>query len=396
MIPLRPLHAALPAPEPEAARHSLRLSAALRQEIEAGGPMSFARYMERVLYAPGLGYYSAGAAKFGEPGDFITAPELSPLFSRLLARQCAEVLESLGGGEILELGAGSGRMAAEVLAELERLGRLPERYRILELSADLRVRQQRTLGARVPRLLSRVEWLERMPAEPFAGVVLGNELLDAMPVHRFRIVADGVRELGVSVSGESFAWSELPASPELLAAAESLRAALPAPLPAGYTSEINLNLEPWFRALAGSLARGVVLLIDYGYPRHEYYLPERRDGTLVCHYRLRAHDDPFFLPGLQDISAFVDFSAAARAAEAAGFSLAGYTSQANFLLGCGLEHLLAESGPEEGVAHLRRMQEVKRLMLPGEMGERFKVLALGRGYAAPLCGFSARDLRGRL
>ncbi len=387
----------LPRPDPDAAAHCERLRELIRAELAAaGGSLSFARYMELALYAPGFGYYSAGARKFGAEGDFVTAPEISPLFGRCVARQCRQVLELTGGGDILEIGAGTGALAADLLGELEHLGQLPERYLILELSGELRERQQALLRERLPHLLPRVRWLERLPEPGFQGVVLGNEVLDAMPVHRFRWTQQGVYELRVAWEGDDFGWRAEPAEPRLADAVAALHAEVGEAWPDGFESEINLGLAAWVRSLGERLARGVVLLVDYGYPRREYYHPQRAMGTLVCHYRHRAHADPLLLPGLQDITAFVDFTAVAEAAVAADLSVAGYTTQAHFLLGCGLGELLAASDPADAQRHLTLTRQAKILTLPGEMGERFKAIALARGIEAPLLGFVLQDHRYRL
>jgi SAM-dependent MidA family methyltransferase len=386
----------LPPASPQALAHSQRLTTHIRAEMDRNdGVLSFHRYMELALYAPGLGYYVAGSHKLGEGGDFVTAPELTPLFGRCLARQCAEVLEELDGGDILEFGAGSGALAAPLLAELHHLERLPGRYLILEPSPDLQARQHETLAALPAELAERVQWLERLPGA-FDGVMLANEVVDAMPVHGFTLHGDRVAERCVRFTGEGFeAFDREPASAELATAVRALADA-GVELSDGYCSEVNLRAGPWVAALGGALRSGAAFIIDYGYPRIEYYLPERSMGTLMCHYRHRAHADPFHLPGLQDITAYVDFSALADAGLAAGLDLAGYTTQANFLLGCGLEGLLADSDPADPLDHLALMQGVKRLLLPGEMGERFQVLALSRGLACDLMGFSMRDLRHRL
>lgn len=385
----------LPSPSPEAAAHSARLVARIRADIAAaGGAIPFERYMELVLYAPGLGYYAAGAQKLGAAGDFVTAPELTPLFGRCLARQCVELLERLDGGELLEVGAGSGAMAAELLAECAALGAAPRRYRILERSPELRERQRATLAARVPALAGRVEWLERLPAQGWRGVAVANELLDAFAVRRFRLREGRPRELAVAWAEGGFREVELAAGDAALEAAWGrIAAELPGPLPEGYTSELSPASAPWIAALAAGLEAGALLLIDYGYPRREYYHPQRDGGTLTCHYRHRAHDDPFFLPGLQDITASVEFTAVAEAALAAGLEVAGYTSQAQFLIGCGLAELLAASDPATGAHHLERMRQAKLLTLPGEMGERFKAMALTRGIDGPLRGFTYGDQR---
>jgi len=387
--------AATHALEPAAAEALYRLDALLRSEAEArGGRLPFDRFMELALYAPGLGYYAGGAHKLGRGGDFVTAPELTPLFGRTLAGQCREALARLGGGELLELGAGSGALAVDVLSALAAEGPLPKRYLILELSAGLRARQQAQIAARLPRLADRVTWLDRLP-EGFTGLVLANEVLDAMPVHRFRIGSGGEPlELFVRPAGEG--WEEVadrPQSPRLAAAVRALQAAGLAREP-GYESEINLRLGPWVQALADALDRALVILIDYGYPAAEYYRADRRQGTLMCYYRHRAHGNPYRSPGLQDITAQVDFSALARAAEGAGLGLAGYTTQAHFLLGCGLDRLLAAAaaGPDA----LEDLTAARQLLLPSAMGERFRVLGLEKGISGPWCGFSVRDLRDRL
>jgi len=387
----------LPEPDRDAQAHSLKLVQLIRHEIaQAGGRLAFDRYMERVLYAPGLGYYAAGARKFGQAGDFVTAPELSPLFARCLARQCSEVLAALEpGGDILEVGAGSGILAADLLLEMERLQRLPERYLILDLSPELQQRQRQTLQSRAPHLLSRVGWLTTFPEEGFSGVVLANELLDAMPVHRFRVTGGGIQEQFVEARGERFEllWGE-PATPGFAQAVETVLSGLE--VEDGFESEINLRAGPWLASLAASLDRGVVLLIDYGHSRAEYYHPARNGGTLMCHYRHRAHPDPLVYPGLQDITAHVEFTAVAEVAQAAGFQVAGYTTQAYFLMASGLDQLVAASDPDDVAGHMALVEGVKRLTLPTEMGERFKVLGLARDWSAPLRGFAMRDLRERL
>jgi len=363
------------------------MMARLRAEMEsAGGAIPFARFMELALYAPGLGYYVAGAAKFGASGDFVTAPEISPLFGRALGNPCAQVLEEIGKGDLLEFGAGTGLMASQVLQRLEELERLPGRYFILEVSPELQQRQREILEREVPHLLSRVEWLERLPHR-FSGVMLANEVLDAMPVHRFRRGEGTVEEQWVAPSGEGLAVRWRPASPQVEAAVAAIEASV-GELAPGYLSEINLNLRPWLAAVSESLERGALLLIDYGHPRAAYYHPQRHMGTLVCHFRHRAHDDPLLLPGLQDITAHVDFTAVAEGADAAGLERLGYTTQARFLVGCGLDRLLAESDPERVAEHMALVQGVKRLISPTGMGEQFKAMALGRGVSGDLMGFS--------
>ncbi|HYW92882.1 MAG TPA: SAM-dependent methyltransferase [Gammaproteobacteria bacterium] len=378
----------LPEPPEEALAHSRRLQARVREEIAAaGGRIGFDRYMELVLYAPALGYYSAGARKIGADGDFVTAPEISPLFSRCVARQAAPVLRALGGGTILELGAGSGRMAADILVELEALALLPGRYLVLEPSGELRERQQATLDERCPQLADRLEWLDSLPPEPIEGVILGNEVVDALPVKRFRHDR-GWQELCVSTGPEGFTWRAEAAGEPLVRALET---SVPA-LPDGYESEIDLNLPAWMTGVAGALARGMVLLTDYGLPRRAYYHPQRTRGTLMCHYRHRAHEDPFLYPGLQDITAWVDFSALADAGIAAGLELAGYTTQAHLLLAGGLEAMAAEVEPADTRAQAELSRQIKLLTLPSEMGERFKAMAFTRGDVPLPDGFDLRDL----
>ena len=382
----------LPGLSADEAAHGERLSARIRAAIaDAGGWISFARYMEMALYEPGLGYYSAGARKLGEGGDFVTAPEVAPVFSRCVAGQCAEVLAG-AGGDVLELGAGSGAMAADVLAELESLGALPARYRILDLSADLRARQRATLAAAVPHLLDRVEWLDRLP-QGVEGVVVANELLDALPVDRFAWRGGEVRALGVATGADGFEWAEATAGPALRLAVEAIRRDCEVDWPDGYVSEVNTGLAPWIAGVAGGLARGVMLLVDYGLPRREFYAAERSAGTLLCHFRQRFNDDPFARPGLQDITAWVDFTAVAEAAESAGLEVVGYTTQAHFLIGNDLAGRLQHVADLDPVQRVTTSRQAMLLTLPGEMGERFKVIGLAKGYDAPLRGFAVRDLR---
>jgi SAM-dependent MidA family methyltransferase len=376
----------LPEPTPDARAHSDRVAAHIHGEIAAsGGWINFARYMELALYAPGLGYYSAGARKLGKGGDFVTAPEISPLYGQTLAREVQRILRA-GFDEVLEVGAGSGALAATLLQELELLGTTPRNYFILELSADLRERSRDTLAAKVPHLLERVAWLNQLPPA-FSGVVLGNEVLDAMPVHVVRVRSGKIEEGGVGVRNERLDWSWRLASGELLEAARALD------LPEGFRSEIGLAARGFLRSLAGILEKGVALFVDYGFPRGEYYHPQRREGTLMCHYRHHAHSDPFFLPGLQDITSHVDFSAIASAAREAGLELAGYTSQAQFLINCGITEVMSRTPAENGEKFLPLANQANRLMSPAEMGELFKAIALTRGFDAPLEGFREGDRR---
>jgi SAM-dependent MidA family methyltransferase len=386
----------LPPLTPEQAEHSARLVERIRDEIEAHhGWISFERFMEIALYEPGLGYYSAGALKFGEAGDFITAPEISPLFSRCLAHQCVEVFEQLGERRILELGAGSGIMAAEILLELQRLERLPERYCILEVSADLRQRQQARLAAMAPHLLERVEWLDAWPTA-FRGIVLANEVLDALPVQRFRIRHGEVNAVGVTWQLGQLDWSEVKADAALERAVRHIERELGAPLPDGFGSEVNLRLPDWLGSLADAIAAGVVIFIDYGLPRRQYYRSERSEGTLLCHYRHRFHDEPLINVGVQDIGAWVDFTAVAEAAVASNMDVLGFTTQAHFLICNGLEQLLAPNDDESIAARVQFSRQAMLLTLPGEMGERFKVIGLGKNYPHALRGFALRDMAAAL
>ncbi|MDH3527086.1 MAG: SAM-dependent methyltransferase [Gammaproteobacteria bacterium] len=386
----------LPEPSAEALALSQQLVAVIREEIAAGaGSIPFSRYMELCLYSPGLGYYSAGSQKFGAAGDFITAPELSSLFGRCLAQSCASVLVELGGGDILEFGAGSGRLAADILGELETAGHLPGQYCILERSAELRARQQETLVTQVPQLFERVVWLDALPQANFRGVLLANEVLDAMPVERFRWNGTAVELFHVSGSDEPLDWCPVETHGGAVAA-DVRHLVTEAGLAAGYVSEINMTLAPWLGSIAALLDQGMVLLADYGYPRHEYYHPQRSAGTLMCHYRHRAHDNPFLWPGLQDITAHVDFTAVAEAGSAAGLDVTGYTTQVHFLLDCGIDRLLSAVGPSDSVDYLKQAQQVKQLLLPGEMGERFKFIGLTRDIENPIPGFRLQNFLHRL
>ncbi|MGD0503687.1 MAG: SAM-dependent methyltransferase [Steroidobacteraceae bacterium] len=375
----------------EALEHAARMRERLAGEIRAaGGWIGFDRYMETALYAPGLGYYSAGARKLGPGGDFTTAPQISHLFGACLARQCAQVLESLQGGSILEIGAGTGTLAADILARLESLGQLPAQYLILDVSADLRGRQRRTLEERVPHLAARVEWLDSAPASQLDGVILANEVLDALPVTRFRWFATHCEELGVSIERDRFVWSPRPADTGLAQICRSL--AQPG-WEDGYVSEYCARLPAWALEVTRGLRRGLALWIDYGLPRRQYYLPERRDGTLMCHFRQRAHDDPFFEPGLQDITAWVDFTLLAEASSAGGFTLAGFCTQSYLLAALGVDREMGHLAAGDEHRFARLANEARRLMMPGEMGERFKAMAWLRNLDLPLSGFSLQDLR---
>ena len=392
-MPPIPTHAQLPEPSAEARAVSARLAALIADEIEqAGGVIPFSRFMELALYAPGLGYYSAGSHKIGAAGDFITAPELSPLFSRCVARALAPALRALGTeAAVLEVGAGSGAMAADMLRQWRDEDCLPARYYILERSAELRARQQASLAALDAPLRERVAWLDSLPGD-FVGVVVANELLDALPVERFVVRRGEFRRLGVGLEEGRFAWREQDdVGGELAVRFAQLRQEHGATMAEGYVSELGLAAEQWTASVARMLTRGLLLLIDYGFPAHEFYHAQRSQGTLMCHYRHHAHDDPFAFVGLQDITAHVDFSAVARSAGEAGMKLAGYTNQANFLLGSGITELASAVNPVDTRAQLEIAAQLKRLTLPHEMGELFKVIALARDCECDIPGFQIRD-----
>jgi SAM-dependent MidA family methyltransferase len=371
-------------------RHGDRLRERIAKDVaEAGGWISFARYMELALYAPGLGYYVAGAAKLGEAGDFVTAPEISPLFGETLAGQVAQGLGA-PADEVLELGAGSGRLAAHLLLELQAQDRLPARYLILEISPELAQRQRALLSRLCPALVGRVAWIDALPNR-FEGVIVANEVLDALPVHLVHWTPDGLFERGVALREGAFAWEDRRLRPGAL---QDATKALPVTPP--YLSEISLASRALVGALADCLQRGVLLLVDYGFGRREYYHPQRAQGTLMCHYRHRAHADPFHLPGLQDITAHVDFTAVAEAGIDAGLDLLGYTTQARFLVNAGLLQRLERRGAanpaREPLSYLPAAAGVQKLLSPAEMGELFKVMALGRGAVAAPSGFAGGDL----
>lgn len=390
----------LPPPDTRALAHGARVLSRVEQEIDAaGGCLPFDRYMNLVLHAPGLGYYSAGSQKFGPEGDFVTAPEVSPLFAACLARPFAEILRDIGEADILEVGAGSGILAARLLPALVGLGASSGRYRILETSADLRARQEALLQPIADETGWSVEWLEALPRRAFRGILFANELLDAMPIHRLRRAGPGqLQALCVQRTEQGLSWAERPAEdPRLTRRVEEIVAGAAEAFAPHYCFEINLAMEGWLAAAAQTLERGMLLLVDYGFPRREYYHPERDAGTLMCHYRHRAHGNPLVLPGLQDITAHVDFTALAEAGARADLELCGYTTQAWFLFGCGLDALAAPRlNSSSALERARAAQEVQRLTLPGEMGERFKVIAWRRGVAVAPPAFRLRDERYRL
>jgi len=378
-----------PEPDSEALAHSARVVKRVQTEIEGrGGVLPFDRYMDLVLYEPGLGYYASGTRKFGRQGDFVTAPELGSLYGRCVAHQAAQILAQLDGGSLLEFGAGSGALAATVLTELAERDSLPAEYLIVEVSPALRAQQQQTLAARIEQNPVKVRWLDSLPESGFRGVILANEVLDAMPIIRFRVGAEGHMTAGVvRRNGHlDWSWQRDPSHDGRID-----RLVQQYGLVADYTSEVNPRAAAWMQTVGRVLDAGLILVMDYGYPGAEYYHYERSDGTLMCHYQHRAHMDPFLYPGLQDLTAHVDFSAVAAAGQLAGLDIAGFTSQEAFLLSTGVLDLVAHesSGPVDP----KLSAELKQLTLSSEMGESFKALAMVKHIDSPLLGFSLRDRR---
>lgn len=357
------------------------LVAQLVDTMTQEGPLPFSQFMQQALYAPGLGYYSSGRQKFGREGDFVTAPERSSLFSHCVARQCRQVLKTLSDGIILEFGAGSGVMAVDVMLALEATRSLPAGYWIIELSAELQARQRDLFKERAPHLLSKVRWLSECPLEPFEGIVLANEVLDAMPVHKIRFHQSQLQQAYVDFQQQRFCWHWQAGEEAVCDAMKGLGV----PLADGYESEINLLLAGWVRTVSMCLRRGMMLIIDYGYPRAEYYHCDRSMGTLMCYYQHRAYEQPLVRVGWQDITAHVDFTAVALAAEENNFSVAGYSEQAAFLLACGITELAHTKCASR--QQINQMQAVKQLLMPGHMGALFKVMALTKGFQDPLLGF---------
>ncbi len=392
-------HKALPTPSAEALLQSQQLSQQIRKTLMRHKQMTFAQYMQKALYTPNLGYYASSLPKIGKQGDFITAPEVSPIFSRCLARQAIQVLEQLESPNILEFGAGSGIMAKDILLELAHLEQPLERYYILEISADLQQRQKDTLEKHLPtELFKKVVWLSELPSKPISAVILANEVLDAMPFERLRLEPEHSLQGFVRYNETSvkFEWDYRPIiDPVLQKFANQLIHHIGQVSDLGYETEINLNIKPWLKSLSQILTQGTVILIDYGYTRQEYYQPARVMGTLRCHYQHRAHSNPFFYPGLQDITAHVDFTAVAEDGFDSGFKVSGFTTQANFLMGTGLMEMSVD--PHAHVTEqIKIAQQIKTLTLPDEMGESFKVIALTKNIDSPLIGFSVRDLRHQL
>ena len=389
----------LPPLDEQLCRHSEQLQSRIREEIrQQGGVITFAQFMQMALYEPALGYYTSVQQKLGVEGDFVTAPEISPLFGRCLAHFCQQASQGISAESILEFGAGSGRMAADILLELEERNALPASYLILELSAELRQRQQQTLEDKAAHLLDRVQWLQTLPEPGFRGIILGNELLDAMPVHRFRVEPSGFMCVGVAwcETDQAFVQQTMTAPPELLKVLTHIEQTLDNKFPPGYESEVSLAHPAWLKSVSAILDQGLVLLVDYGYGRPEYYLPQRHMGTLMCHYRHRAHADPFQFIGLQDLTAYVDFTTVVEAAVEEGMQLLGYATQCGFLLENGLEGMMPDPQAVSQQALLSFAQQVKTLTLPGEMGERFKVMALGKNIDVELPGFRLQSQIRRL
>jgi len=378
----------LPTPDPASASHSSRVSAYLREQIHAsGGSIGFGDFMHTALYAPGLGYYVAGANKFGRGGDFTTAPEISPLFGYVLARQIAPVLEDLrtrqtGQACVLEFGAGSGALAISVLERLQTLDALPERYLILDVSEELRLRQQRNIDEALGPLAKRVEWLHELP-EKFDGAMIANEVVDALPFERFRVTNDNVEQARVAVSNDAFCWHYEPANDGLRNGVRHLENEMGVPFAGGFESELCLAARPWLTDVLAALRRGSAFIIDYGTSRREYYASERRRGFLRCHFQQHAHDDPLLYPGIQDITTWVDFTALAEAAVASGASVDGYLTQSEMLIAGGIEAELNEFSSLPVSRQLQLSAQVKLLTLPAEMGENFKCLLLRKGDGEP-------------
>ncbi len=386
----------LSTPTGSAYQHSCAVQEMICAEIAtAGGWIPFTRYMELALYAPGMGYYCGGAAKFGGTGDFVTAPEISPLFGKAVAQQGAQVLECMGenSNNILEFGAGSGKLALDLLLEMEKLERLPKHYFILEVSGELQNRQKELFEKLAPHLLSRVDWLEHLPAK-FEGLILANEVLDAMPVHLVVWRGTNLFERGVAWNGRALEWSDhILVNRELFKVARELSPQINSDGEnvGTYVSEISLSTRRFMRSLAGILQQGAIVLIDYGFGYSEYYHSQRNRGTLMCHYRHHAHEDPFYFPGLQDITSHVDFSAIAQVATAEGLELLGYTSQAHFLINCGITEILARIPAENAGDFLPLANQLQKLVSPAEMGELFKVIVFGKNIQQPLVGFTSGD-----
>jgi len=394
---MKPNHK-LPTPTEDAQQRSLTLQQKIKQMLNRHGSLTFARFMEMALYTPALGYYSGGLPKIGREGDFVTAPEISPLFSRCIARQAMQVLSELSTPNLVEFGAGKGTMAKDILLELAEQKKDLEHYYIIELSADLKLRQQETLRELPEEWQQKVVWLEQLPQQPIEACIVANEVLDAMPVEKLRLEPENSQHAFVTYNDntEQFEWAYQAITDRTLQnISNGILELIGTPPKNGYETEVNLNIHPWLQSIADFLDKGSVILVDYGYTRREYYQPSRNMGTLRCHYQHLAHSDPFFYPGLQDLTAHVDFTSVAESAFDSGFKIAGFTTQAHFLMGSGL---LEMSGDAENdlTKSLQIAQQIKTLTLPNEMGESFKVIALTKNIDMPLLGFQYRDLRHQL
>ena len=387
----------LPEPDPIALQHSQALQHKIIQAMQQNTDhhIDFSHYMNMALYEPGLGYYSSASQKFGAQGDFITAPEVSPLFAQCLAHSVADVLAQMSAAHIIEFGAGSGILAVDLLLALEQLKQLPEQYFIIELSAHLQQRQQTLIRERIPHLQHKIKWLQALPNEKINAVVIANEVLDAMPVQRFIIQQHKTQQIGVQHL-DNLQLKTIPADAVLSQAVQSIEHNLHRHFPENYCAEINAYAQPWLTSLSASLHQAAIFLIDYGYHQAEYYSLERHMGTLMCYYQHRSHADALRYPGLQDITAFVDFTAIAEAALTANFEVDGYTNQASFLLACGLAELTEPLMSSDVQQQLLLSQQIKTLTLPSEMGERFKVMALSKNLKKAIHGFELRDFRDRL
>jgi SAM-dependent MidA family methyltransferase len=380
----------LPTPSVEAKKHSQQLVALIQKTInEQKGWINFAEFMHLALYAPGLGYYSAGSQKFGDSktggGDFVTAPQISPLFAQTLSNQIAQVL-NITEGSILELGAGTGKLAADILLTLAEKNSAPAKYFILEVSDHLRQVQLETMWNKLPQdLVQRVEWLTELPSN-FIGVIIGNEVLDAIPVHIMHIKDDGIYERGIVIEGEGFAWQDnILNEPSLLDVVSKLN------LPEGYITEVCAAASGLISSLANALEQGIILMIDYGFSAREYYHPQRNQGTLMNHYQHYAHTDPLINIGLQDMTAHVNFSSIAMICDLHGIKLAGYASQAQFLMNCGILDIMSQVSPLEMARYAPLAAAAQKLLSPAEMGDLFKVIAICKNFDEPLLGFLQGD-----
>ena len=391
------INLSLPIPDSEAKFHSQKLSKYIKQIIdEKGGSIGFDEYMNLALYQPNLGYYNSSTQKFGTEGDFVTAPQISTIFSKCLASQCTQILEDFKNPIILEIGAGTGIMAKDLLLDLEKHNSLPEKYLILEISEDLKSRQQNLLKQSIPQYIDNIVWLDSLPKKKFNGLIIANEVLDALPVKRFKKESNLFKEVKVTSINNNFHWVDTLVCDELKIFLENIERKLSKTFVEDYCSEINIGLKIWLDSLQSVMNKGVILLVDYGYSMSDYYHPSKFDGNLLCHYRHYAHNDPFFYPGLQDITASVDFTSVAEYAEEIGLNLNGYTNQTYFLFSCGLENLVPNMDLLDMRLQTEVSQELRTLIMPDEMGERFKFMALTKEYNRDLLGFSKMNQKNQL